>query len=99
MRTETEVDSIIEDMIMRTKGKYITQAVAFNKSCPRQMRMLKQALVDSVSFSGLVKEMIAIRFEEKPTASDRYEKTAPPNNHYKEEASTSSNTKNVGNFI
>lgn len=65
MRTEEEVDLMIENMIAKTKGNYITQACAFNKKCPRQMKMLKQALIDSVSFSGLVKEMIALRFDEK----------------------------------
>ncbi len=64
MRTEEEVDEMIEDMKRRTKGRYITQACSFNKDCPRQMYLLKKALMSSVSFSGLVKEMLSHRFTE-----------------------------------
>ena len=60
MRTEVEVDEMIEKMAKRTKGKYITQGVSFNKDCPRQMRMLKSALMSSASFSGLIKELLAL---------------------------------------
>jgi len=61
-RNEEEVDKMIEEMINRTKGNYITQACAFNKNCPRQMDLLKKALMSSVSFSGLVKEALTVRF-------------------------------------
>ena len=61
-KSEEEVDKAIEDMINRTKGKYITQGVVFNKTCPRQMGLLKKALMSSTSFSGLAKEMLALRF-------------------------------------
>lgn len=64
MRTEEEVNQIIEDMMKRTKGRYLTQGVSFNKTCPRQMYLLKKALMSSVSFSGLAKEMLALRFED-----------------------------------
>jgi hypothetical protein len=59
-----DVDVVIEDLISRTKGKYITQGVAFNKDCPRQMALLRQALSESASFSGLVKEMLALRYSQ-----------------------------------
>lgn len=62
MRTEKEVDQIIEEMIEKNKGAYITQGVAFNKKCPRQMKLLKKSLMYSNSFSGLIKEMLAISF-------------------------------------
>lgn len=62
VRSEEEVDKMIEDMMNRTKGGYIIQAVAFNKKCPRQMGLLKKALMSSVSFSGLGKELLAIKF-------------------------------------
>lgn len=65
LRSEEEVNEMIEKMKAKTKGKYITQGVSFNKTCPRQMEMLKKALMSSVSFSGLAKEMLAIRFERK----------------------------------
>lgn len=63
MRTEEEVNQMIEDMVKRTKGKYITQGVTFNKTCPRQMKLLKSALMSSASFSGLGKELLALKFE------------------------------------
>lgn len=63
MRTEEEIDVMIENMIKRTKGRYLTQGVSFNKTCPRQMKLLKKALMSSVSFSGLAKEMLALRFD------------------------------------
>jgi hypothetical protein len=56
---------MIDEMIKRNKGKYITQGVSFNKECPRQMELLKKSLMSSVSFSGLAKEMLALRFENK----------------------------------
>lgn len=69
-RGEEEVNKLIEEMVKRTKGKYITQGVSFNKTCPRQMNLLKNALMSSVSFSGLGKELLAVKFEqnEQPTA-------------------------------
>jgi predicted CopG family antitoxin len=60
-KDEEEVDKLIEDMANRTKGKYITQGVSFNKTCPRQMAMLKMALMSSASFSGLIKELLALK--------------------------------------
>lgn len=92
LRSEEEVNTMIEDMIKRSKGKYITQGCSFNKTCPRQMAMLKKALMSSASFSGLVKEMLALRFEDK-------------NNHNFQTIGHKANhpelpkTKNIGNFI
>lgn len=62
IRSEEEVDEIIKNMVERTKGRYLTQGVSFNKTCPRQMQLLKYALMSSASFSGLSKEMLAMRF-------------------------------------
>jgi len=62
MRTEAEVNKLVDEMVSRTKGKYITQGVSFNKECPRQMGLLKSALMSSASFSGLAKEILALRF-------------------------------------
>lgn len=67
LRSEEEVDAMIEEMIKRSKGRYITQGVSFNKSCPRQMGLLKKALMSSASFSGLGKEMLAVKFSDAPT--------------------------------
>lgn len=61
---ERDVDYIIEDMINRTKGDYITQGVSFNKNTPRHMELLRYALDNSNSFSGLVKELLARQFDD-----------------------------------
>lgn len=53
------IDEKIEEMKARTKGDYITQGCSFNKNSPRQMELLKFALENSDSFSGLVKELLA----------------------------------------
>ncbi len=90
------VDEKIEELKNRTKGKYITQACAFNKNSPRQMELLKFALENSDSFSGLVKEMLAKCFDGGGIHS----------RHGNEVVKYSSNVmqsdrqvKNVGNFI
>lgn len=97
LRSEEEVDEMIEDMVNRTNGRYITQGVAFNKSCPRQMGLLKKALMSSVSFSSLGKEMLAIRFSERSGGieGDRgYDQNSlPPIQPIRE-----SKVKNTGNF-
>jgi hypothetical protein len=90
LRSEEEVDKLIEEMSKRTKGKYITQGVSFNKTCPRQMDMLKRALMSSASFSGLAKEMLAMRFGASATnfaPQQTFEQEMKPKN------------KNIGNFI
>lgn len=87
VRSEEEVDKMIEDMMKRTKGRYITQGISFNKSCPRQMNLLKKALMSSVSFSGLGKELLAIRFNDENT-------NEPQSVNYNKPK-----IKNVGNFI
>ncbi|MED1469867.1 hypothetical protein [Bacillus salipaludis] len=61
---ESNVDEFIENLRTRTNGTYIHQGVAFNKNCRRQMALLKRALLDSSSFSGLIKEMLAIRYHD-----------------------------------
>lgn len=57
-RTEEEVDIMIDEMISRTKGNYITQAVAFNKNSKSQLELLKSVLLSSYSFGGYVKGLI-----------------------------------------
>lgn len=63
---ELNVDEFLEELKNRTTGKYINQGVAFNKNCKRQMTLLRSALLDSSSFSGLIKEMLAVRYSDKP---------------------------------
>lgn len=89
-KSEEEVDQIIEQMKARTKGKYLTQGVSFNKTCPRQMDMLKKALMSSASFSGLMKELLAVRFSGGASFS------APTTQSHEIQAPK---VKNVGNFL
>lgn len=96
LRSEEEVDKMIEDMTNRTNGRYITQGIAFNKTCPRQMGLLKKALMSSVSFSSLGKEMLAIRFNEgnRREVEGRYDQNSlPPMKPIIE-----TKIKNTGNF-
>jgi hypothetical protein len=90
VRSEEEVNKMIEEMKNRTKGKYLTQGCSFNKDCPRQMDMLKKALMSSASFSGLVKEMLAMRFGGGATQM-------PTQQHFEPEMKQKN--RNVGNFI
>lgn len=62
MRSEEEVDAYIKEIIDRTKGKYLTQGVSFNKNSERQLRLLKLVLMEADSFSGFIKELLTIRY-------------------------------------
>lgn len=85
------VDERIEKMKAKNKGRYLTQGVSFNKDCPRQMELLKFALENSVSFSGLVKELLALKFSGAEVAR------VPKNTSIQQELKPKS--KNIGNFI
>lgn len=61
-RSEEEVDLIISELLIKTKGNYITQGVSFNKNKQSHMKLLKMALMESDSFSGLIKEMLTEKF-------------------------------------
>lgn len=63
LRSEQEALAMIEEMKRKSKGKYITQGITFNKESERQMELLKYALMYSTSFSGLGKELLADKFE------------------------------------
>lgn len=65
IRSEQEAELKIEEMKRKTKGKYITQGVTFNKDSERQMQLLKYALMTASTFSGLGKELLAERIENK----------------------------------
>lgn len=62
LRSEEEAEQLIEEMLKKGKGKYITQGVVFNKTNPREMELLKKALMSATSFSGLTKEMLTHKF-------------------------------------
>lgn len=59
IRTEEEVNRMIDEMVKKSKGRYITQGVSFNKENERHLELLKMVLLRSQSFSGFVKELLA----------------------------------------
>lgn len=63
LRSEEEVDKMIEEMKRKSKSKYLTQGVVFNRESKHQMAMLKFVLMRASSFSGYVKELIAEKME------------------------------------
>lgn len=67
LRSEEEVDEMIAKMIDRTKGKYITQGVSFDKTSKRHMELLRNSLLHSNSFASFVRELIADHFSEIPS--------------------------------
>lgn len=87
IRTEEEVNQMIEKIIKRSKGKYITQGVSFNKDSPRQMELLKKALMSSSSFSGLIKELLAMKFSEETVQIHQKQQETPKKKI------------NIGNFL
>lgn len=98
LRSEEEVEVMIEEMKRKSKGKYITQGVTFSKDSERQMELLKYALMYSTSFSGLGKELIADKFESELS------KNKIKNNNL-QQSNTTNNTveivkkKDTGNFL
>ena len=65
VRSEEEVEMIIDELVKKTKGNYITQGVAFNKNKKNQMDLLRMVLRSSYSFGGFIKEMLAEKFNEE----------------------------------
>lgn len=64
IRSEEEVDKLLTEMLTKGRGNHITQSVVFNKSNPRQMRLLKMVLMSNESFSGFIKELITHEFSD-----------------------------------
>lgn len=56
-----DVEQQLSKLLVKNKGTYLTKGVAFNRDCPRQMELLRYALSQSISFSGLIKELLALR--------------------------------------
>ena len=67
--TEHNVDEYLSDLAS-TKGRHITQGVAFNKADPTQMNLLRLALIRHNSFSGLVKFLLYEYFKNQPVDFD-----------------------------
>lgn len=64
IRSEQEAEELIEEMMKKGKGNYITQSVTFRKNNPRQIELLKKALMNSESFSGFVRGLLTEKFNE-----------------------------------
>ena len=114
VRTEEEVDALIQEMLNKNKGRYITQGVAFNKSSESQMRLLKLMLMSSYSFGAMVKELIAEKFSDNPnnntpppppptppTDFKQFETPIQPiQNDFKQFENVKNNpSRNLGNFV
>jgi len=65
IRTEDEANQLIEEMMKKGKGKYITQSVVFNKQNPRHIGLLRRVLMSSESFGGFVREVLAEKFSDE----------------------------------
>lgn len=63
IRSEEEVDKLIDEMLKRSNGKYITQSVTFKKDDTIQMELLKKALMSSTSFSSFIKQILSEKFD------------------------------------
>lgn len=62
IRSEEEANALIEEMMKKGKGKYITQSVVFRKTNPRHIELLKKVLMSSESFGGFTREVLAEKF-------------------------------------
>ena len=58
IRSEDEVERIIEELLQKGKGKYITQSVLFKKDSPQQMELLKNVLMRSTSFGDYARRAL-----------------------------------------
>lgn len=66
IRTEEEANKLIEKMMKKGKGDYITQSVVFRKDNPRHVELLKKVLMSSESFGGFTREVLAEKFSGVP---------------------------------
>lgn len=58
IRSEEEVDAIIEELLTKGNGKYITQSTLFKKDSEQQIEMLKFVLMRSTSFGEFTRQLI-----------------------------------------
>lgn len=79
LRSEEEVEEMIEEMLQKGNGKYITQSVLFKKDSEKQMELLKKALMSSTSFGAFVKQVLSekfdgVEFDNNKTNAQQHEK-------------------------
>ncbi|MFJ3387754.1 hypothetical protein [Lysinibacillus sp. NPDC086135] len=58
IRSEEEAERIIEELLKKGNGKYITQSVLFKKDSPQQLELLKNVLMRSTSFGAYARKAI-----------------------------------------
>lgn len=58
IRSEEEVERIIEELLKKGTGKYITQSVLFKKDSPQQLDILKNVLMRSTSFGAYTRKAL-----------------------------------------
>jgi len=63
IRSEEEADEMIAEMLEKGSGKYITQSVLFKKDSPKQMELLKKAIMSSTSFGAFIKQILSEKFD------------------------------------
>jgi len=58
VRSEQEAERIIEELLNKGSGKYITQSVLFKKDSPQQLELLKNVLMRSTSFGEYARKAL-----------------------------------------
>lgn len=58
VRSEQEAERIIEELLNKGSGKYITQSVLFKKDSPQQIELLKNVLMRSTSFGEYARKAL-----------------------------------------
>lgn len=58
VRSEQEAERIIEELLQKGKGKYITQSVLFKKDSPKQLELLKNVLMRTTSFGEYTRKAL-----------------------------------------
>ncbi|MBG9689518.1 hypothetical protein GAG94_03765 [Lysinibacillus sphaericus] len=63
VRSEQEAERIIEELLQKGKGKYITQSVLFKKDSPQQLELLKNVLMRTTSFGEFARKALIEHLE------------------------------------
>jgi len=58
IRSEEEAEHIIEELMKKGNGKYITQSVLFKKDSPQQLELLKNVLMRTTSFGEYARKAL-----------------------------------------
>lgn len=58
IRSEQEAERIIEELLKKGSGKYITQSVLFKKDSPQHLELLKNVLMRTTSFGDYARRAL-----------------------------------------